>query len=544
MKPIVEVASELGVPEESLTLRGPWMAKIDPESLGGIGVGSTKGRLVLVTAMTPTPLGEGKTVTAIGLGMALHLAGKKAVVCVRQPSLGPTFGLKGGAAGGGRCTVEPMQEINLHFTGDIDAISSSHNLLSAMIDNHIFQGNQLGIDNKRITWPRVVDMNDRALRRIVVGIGEVKEGVQHEAGFMITAASEVMAIHGLSSGYADLKERLGRIIVAFDREGGPVTASMLKAAGAMSVLLKDAFAPNLVQTVEGTPALVHGGPFANIAHGTSSLISIKLGLKLADYCVVEAGFASDLGAEKFVDIVARIGGLEVNVAVLVATVKALKYHGGVPKEALESQNATAVRAGLQNLAKHVENVRELGLVPVVALNRFPSDSKEEIGVVEEFCKGEGLSFAVSTCFADGSAGAVDLAREVEAAAGLERKSRPLYAFEQTVQEKLDIIVRKIYGGAGVEFEPAAAEDLLEMEKLGMADRPVCVAKTPLSLSDDQTKIGRPSGFVCRVQRIRAAAGAGFVIAYMGDIVTMPGLPKNPLAEQIDLSEDGSISGLR
>lgn len=543
LKEIAEVARELGIESGSLVAYGKWMAKIDLSSLGA-GGDARRGKLVLVTAMTPTPQGEGKTVTAIGLGMALERAGKRAVVCLRQPSLGPTFGLKGGAAGGGRCTVEPMQEINLHFTGDIDAIGSAHNLLSAMLDNHIYQGNLLRIDPAAISWPRAVDMNDRALRRVEVGVGEKRQGAEHEGSFMITAASEVMAIHGICSGYADLKARLGRVVVGLDQAGRPVTAEQLKAAGAMAVLLKDAVAPNLVQTAEGTPALVHGGPFANIAHGTASLTSILLGLKHAEYCVVEAGFASDLGAEKFVDIVARAGGFEVDAMVVVASVKALRYHGGAQKSALESQDPDAVRRGLENLAKHVENARVFGLTPVVAINKFPTDGADELLAVEEFCRREGVPYAVSTAFAEGSPGAAQLAERVIEAAGRGEKSRPVYVLEQPIEEKLDVIVRRIYGGDGAAFEPEALKDIALLRELGMADRPVCVAKTNLSLSDDAAKVGRPRGFTCTVKRVAPSAGAGFNVAYMGDIVTMPGLPKVPLAESIDLSDAGAVSGLR
>jgi formate--tetrahydrofolate ligase len=544
MRPIVEVARELGITENALTLHGNWTAKVDPGWINRLGSKPGRGALVLVTAITPTPSGEGKTVTAIGLGMALHKLGKKSIVCIRQPSLGPTFGLKGGAAGGGRCTVEPMQDINLHFTGDIDAIGSAHNLLSAMVDNHIFEGNQLGIDSGRLTWPRVLDVDDRALRRVMVGLGETRQGVQHESNFVITAASEIMAIHGLSRDYADLKERLGRVIVGYTVGSEPVTAAHLKAQGAMAVLLRDAMAPNLVQTVEGTPAFIHGGPFANIAHGTSSLVSTLLGLKLADYCVIESGFATELGVEKFVDIVARIGSFDVNVAVLVVTVKALRYHGGVPKDALESPNARAVTIGLENLAKHVENIRAFGLTPVVAINKFPTDSEDEMRQIMGFCGARNLPHAVSTTFADGGEGATELAQRVINAAKLGERSHPIYSLDKTIEAKLDVIVREIYGGAGVEYEPAAREDITLISRLGLASLPICVAKTHLSLSDDHTKVGRPRGFICKVKRLIPAAGAGFIIAHMGDIATMPGLPKAPLAEQMSLSDDGVISGLR
>lgn len=498
----------------------------------------------MVTAMTPTPSGEGKTVTTIGLGMGLRRLGKKSIVCLRQPSLGPIFGVKGGAAGGGRCTVEPMQDINLHFTGDINAVGSAHNLLSAMLDNHVFHGNELGLDSEMLTWPRAVDMNDRALRRIVVGMGETRRGVQHENSFVITAASEIMAIHGLSKDYADLRSRLERVIVGYGGDRRPVTAEQLKAAGAMAVVLKESLAPNLVQTAEGTPALVHGGPFANIAHGTSSLTSILLGLKVADYCVVESGFASDLGAEKFIDMVTRTGGFDVSVAVIVVTVRALRFHGGVAKDALESPNLKAVAVGLDNLAKHVENMGKFGLTPVVAINEFPSDSEGEIGQVREFCRERGLPCAVSTAFTDGSEGAIELSKSVVDAAELREKGRPIYSLGMSIEEKLDLLTREVYGGTGVDYEQDALEDIVLISRLGLAGQPICVAKTPLSLSDDPKKIGRPNGFKCRVHHVRPAAGAGFNIAYMGEVTTMPGLPKVPLAEQMDLTGDGMISGLR
>ncbi len=544
MRPIADVAKELGLAAGAFTPYGDWKAKVNLPLEGGPDTAHGLGVLVMVTAMTPTPSGEGKTVTTIGLGMGLRRLGKKSIVCLRQPSLGPIFGAKGGAAGGGRCTVEPMQDINLHFTGDINAVGSAHNLLSAMLDNHIFHGNELGLDSETLTWPRAVDMNDRALRRIVVGMGEARRGVQHESSYVITAASEIMAIHGLSKDLAELRSRLGRVTVGYGGDRRPVTAEQLKAAGAMAVVLKESLAPNLVQTAEGTPALVHGGPFANIAHGTSSLTSILLGLKVADYCVVELGFASDLGAEKFIDIVTRVGGFEVSVAVIVVTVRALRFHGGVPKDALESPNLKAVAAGLDNLAKHVENMGKFGLTPVVAINRFPSDSEDEIRQVREFCRERGLPCAVSTAFTDGSEGAVELSRSVVDAAELREKSRPIYSLGMSIEEKLDLLTREVYGGTGVDYEQEALEDIALISRLGLAGQPVCVAKTPLSLSDDPKKIGRPRGFKCRVHHVRPAAGAGFNVAYMGEVTTMPGLPKVPLAEQMDLTDDGLTAGLR
>ncbi|MDA4123295.1 MAG: formate--tetrahydrofolate ligase [Thaumarchaeota archaeon] len=543
MRPIGDVAADLGIPAGSLETYGEWKAKLDLTLVPKLSE-PLRGKLILITGMTPTPFGEGKTVTAIGVGMGLAKLGKRAAISVRQPSLGPTFGVKGGAAGGGRCTVEPMQDINLGFTGDIDAIGAAHNLLAAMVDNHIFHGNALGIDSDAISWPRVLDMNERALRAIRVGLGETKQGVEHDSSFMITAASEVMAALGLSRDYADLKARLGRIIVATNKRGEPVTAADLKAVGAMAALLKRALRPNLVQTAEGTPALVHGGPFGNIAHGTSSIASILLGLRYADYTVVEAGFATDLGAEKFVDIVTRTTGVPVDAAVIVATVKALRYHGGVDKNRLDDPNAEAVARGIENLAKHVENVRLYGLTPIVALNRFPSDTDEEVALVFEFSRTVNVPFAVSTAFADGGEGATRLAELVVAAAAKGEKSRPVYSLGAKTAEKIEKVVRDVYGGKEVKYEPRALDDLERISKLGLDSNPICVAKTPLSFSDDAGKLGRPRGFTVTVKKVRAAAGAGFNVVYMGDIVTMPGLPSHPLAEEIDLSDDGTITGLR
>jgi formate--tetrahydrofolate ligase len=543
VRPITEIAEELGFSGEKVKSYGKWKAKIGLVEVANLTSGKRNGKLILVTAMTPTPFGEGKTVTSIGLAMALRRLGRSSILCIRQPSMGPVFGIKGGAAGGGKATVEPMQDINMGFTGDIDAVTAAHNLLSAMLDNHIFHGNDLRIDPRRIKWPRTMDMNDRALRRIVVGLGVKGDSVGRNDNFVITAASEVMAILCLSKSYADLKERLGNIILGYTGSGGPVRAADLRAVGSMAALLKNAMEPNLVQTVEGTPALIHGGPFGNIAHGTSSVVSISLGLKLCDYCVVEAGFASELGAEKFVDIVTRTGGFSVNAAVVVASVKALRYHGGAAKEALQSINLKAVQSGLENLGKHIENVRLLNLSPVVAINRFPDDSDEEISLVKDFCNGQNVPWAVSTVFAEGGKGGEELAQRVLESIEVGTTSEPIYSLEQKIEEKLWTIVTKLYGGTGVEYERSAEEDLRHIEELGCSNQPICVAKTPLSLSDDPAKIGRPRDFKVRVRNLSVSAGARFNVVYMGDIVTMPGLPRKPAAERINLTDDGEITGL-
>jgi formate--tetrahydrofolate ligase len=488
-------------------------------------------------------LGEGKTVTSIGLGMGLSKLGQDSVVCLRQPSLGPVFGIKGGAAGGGRSTVEPMQDINMGFTGDINVIGVAHNLLAAVIDNHLYQGNELGIDWRTINWPRSMDMNDRALRNTVIGLGGKSDGIPRQDGFLITAASEVMAIFCLSNDYADLKRRLGRITIGYAHDGKPIHAVDLRVVGAMAAVLKDALEPNLVQTAEGTPVLVHGGPFANIAHGTASLISIQLGLSLADYCVVEAGFGSDLGAEKFVDIAARVGGLNVDAAVIVASVRALRYHGGVAKTEVNQPDPDAVKKGLGNLGKHIENVRTLGPMPIVALNKFRDDTEDEMRLVERFCRSQGISFAVSTVFEEGGEGGVELARHAVEAAQQGQRSRPIYPLEARIEEKLEAVARDIYGATGVDYIADAKKDIERLNSLGLVHEPICIAKTPLSLTDDPTKIGRPREFNVLVRRLHAATGAGFNIAYMGNIVVMPGLPKSPAAENIELSDDGTISGV-
>jgi formate--tetrahydrofolate ligase len=543
LKPIDQVAEELEISKDDLEPYGKWKAKIRYDSLRDYCKRTRRGKLILVTAMTPTPFGEGKTVTSIGLSMGLNKLGHRSVVCLRQPSLGPVFGIKGGAAGGGRSTVEPMQDINMRFTGDIDAVGAAHNLLAAMLDNHLFHGNELGIDWRTITWRRAIDMNDRALRRTIIGLGGKRDGVPREDGFIITAASEVMAILCLAKDYSDLRERLSRIIVGYTKDGKPVQAAELKAVGAMAAVLRDALEPNLAQTSEGSPALIHGGPFGNIAHGTASLVSILLGLCLADYCVVEAGFATELGAEKFVDIVSRTGGFNVDAAVIVATVRALRHHGGAAKEKLNSPNVDAVKRGLGNLGKHIENVRTFGPMPVVAINKFQTDTKEELQLIQQFCSSQGVPFATSTAFEEGGKGAVELAERTVEAANKGYRSTPIYPVEAPIEHKLEAIVKDLYGGTGVEYTFDAKKDLERIAALGLVNEPVCVAKTPLSLSDDPLRIGRPREFTALVRRLEVAAGAGFNIAYMGDVVTMPGLPKRPAAENIDFTEDGSITGL-
>jgi formate--tetrahydrofolate ligase len=558
LKTISEVAQDLGVPQDFLHLYGHYKAKIELTALAEESA-KRRAKLVLVTAITPTPAGEGKTVTAIGLASALSRLGHKSVVCIRQPSLGPLFGIKGGAAGGGKSTVEPMQEINMRFTGDIDAVAASHNLLSAMLDNHLFHGNELRIKPETITWNRTLDVNDRALRHVTVRPSGAKEGTQREDSFVITAASEVMALLSLSRNYHDLKERLGRILLGFNEGGQAVKASNLKSQGAMAALLKDALQPNLVQTSEGTPALIHGGPFGNIATGTSSLISILLGLSYADYCVVEAGFGSDLGAEKFFDIVARLGGFEVSTAVVVVSIKALKYHSqqqestnrkiiesnneGAMSRVLQPINVGPLSGGLENLQKHLENAKSYGVFPVVALNRFSSDTEDEIKLVRRKCEESGVLFAISDVFSEGAGGGIELAKQVVEAAEKPHANRPVYELEDRIEEKIEKIVRRIYGGTGAEFSETALKDLQMITELGFEKFPVCMAKTPLSLSDDPKKLGRPSSFTVKVNHIGISAGAGFVIPYMGAIMTMPGLPRHPIAEEIDLSDNGKITGM-
>jgi formate--tetrahydrofolate ligase len=543
LRPIGDIAARAGIPESALLPYGKTKAKID---LGFVAdaMARPSGKLVLVTGINPTPAGEGKTTTTVGLGDALNQIGVKAMVALREPSLGPCFGVKGGAAGGGYAQVGPMEDINLHFTGDFHAITSANNLLAAMLDNHIYWGNELGIDARRISWRRALDMNDRALRSIVGSLGGVANGFPREDGFDITVASEVMAIFCLADGLADLQSRLGRIIVAQTRDGGPVTARDLKADGAMAALLRDALAPNLVQTLEGTPAFVHGGPFANIAHGCNSVIATRLALGLSDVVVTEAGFGADLGAEKFLDIKCRAAGLEPGAAVVVATVRALKMHGGVAKSALGAEDVAAVKRGVVNLARHVENMGKFGLPVIVGLNRFTGDTPAEIAAVEDAMAALGTEAILCTHWADGGAGAVDLARAVMARleAGSARFA-PLYPSATPLAGKIATIAREIYRAGDVAIAPAAQQKLARFEQLGFADVPVCIAKTQYSFSSDPTLLGAPSGHTLPVRDVRLAAGAGFVVAICGDVMTMPGLPRRPAAESIGLNAAGQIEGL-
>lgn len=544
MKPIGEIARQLDVTEDELELYGKYKAKITSECAERLK-DKPDGKLILVTAINPTPAGEGKTTTTIGLGMALSKIGKKAVIALREPSLGPVFGLKGGAAGGGYSQVLPMEDINLHFTGDFHAITAANNLLCAMIDNHIQQGNELDIDARRILFPRVTDTNDRALRNIVIGLGGKTDGVPREDHFMITVASEVMAILCLARDLDDLKERLGNILVAYTRSGSPVYARDIKAAGAMTALLKDAIKPNLVQTIEHTPALIHGGPFANIAHGCNSVSATKLALKMADYTVTEAGFGADLGAEKFFDIKCRFAGLKPSAVVLVATVRALKYNGGVPKTELKAENVDALVKGSVNLEKHIENLHLYGIPVVVAINRFDTDTDAELEALREICEKNGADFTLSEVFAKGSEGGIELAEKVVAACDKKSEFKLLYPDEMSICDKISTIAKNIYGADGVVFEPAAKKAIAEIEKLDEKYKrfPVCMAKTQYSFSDDQTKLGRPTGFEITVRDVKLSAGAGFIVVVTGNILTMPGLPKVPAANSIDVDENGNIVGL-
>ena len=544
LRPIQEIAESIGLGVDDLELYGRVKAKVGAEAIAG-AAGRPDGALVLVTAMTPTPAGEGKSTTTVGLADGLRKLGRRAIVALREPSLGPVFGVKGGAAGGGHAQLAPMEDINLHFTGDMHAIGAAHNLLAAMLDNHLSQGNALGLDPRRILWKRVIDMNDRALRNIVLGLGGTAHGVPREGGFEITVASEVMAILCLARDLADFKARVERIIVAETPAGELVEARALKAAGAMAVLMKEAVKPNLVQTLEGTPAFVHGGPFGNIAHGCNSLIATRLALKLGEIVVTEAGFASDLGAEKFVDIKARTGGLTPSAAVIVATIRALKLHGGVALADLGREDVEAVRRGTDNLAKHVENVRAFGLTPVVALNHFSGDTAAEVAAVLETCRGWDVRAAVARGWELGGAGMTELATAVlEAMAAAKPGSfHQLYPLEMPLEKKIETVVTQVYGGAGVSIVPAAASKLARWQKLGYGGLPVCMAKTQNSLSDDAKKLGRPRGFTVTVRDAKLAAGAGFVVAYAGDILTMPGLPKTPGAETMDVDADGNVVGL-
>jgi formate--tetrahydrofolate ligase len=542
MLPIGRIAADCGIDPEFIEPYGKYKAKVTQAAIDALA-DRPDGKLVLVTAVNPTPAGEGKTTVTIGLSMALNRVGVRSAAALREPSLGPCFGVKGGAAGGGYAQVVPMEDINLHFTGDIHAVTAANNLLAAMIDNSLHQGNPLGLDPRRITWKRAIDMNDRALRRIVVGLGGAADGVPREDGFDISVASEVMAVLCLAEDAADLKDRLARMIVGYTRDGGAVSAGEIGAAGAMAALLAGAVNPNLVQTLENTPAIIHGGPFANIAHGCNSVRATKLALKLSDVCVTEAGFGADLGAEKFLDIKCRAAGLSPSAAVIVATARALKHNAGVPKAALSAPDADAVRRGAANLAKHIENMRKYGLPAVVAINRRETDSDDELNAIREAARAAGAECAVADVWAEGGAGGAELARVVLAAIGRGRGYGPLYPGDMPLTEKIETIVREIYGADGVDYAPAAAKKLAEYEALGAGGLPVCIAKTQYSLSDDPKLLGRPSGFRVSVRDARLSAGAGFVVALLGDIMTMPGLPKVPAAVGIDVDADGGITGL-
>lgn len=543
MLPITEVAAKLGISEEDIELYGRYKAKLSMDLIKRVQ-DKPDGKLILVTAITPTPAGEGKSTTTVGLAQGLAKIGQKVIVALREPSLGPCMGIKGGAAGGGYSQVVPMEDINLHFTGDFHAITSAHMLLAAMLDNHIQQGNALNIDPRRIVWKRVVDMNDRELRNIVVGLGGKAHGVPRQDGFDITVASEVMAILCLATGLHDLKERLSKIIVAYDYSGNPITAGMLKAQGAMAALLKDAVKPNLVQTLENVPAIIHGGPFANIAHGCNSVMATKTALKLADYTITEAGFGADLGAEKFFDIKCRYAGLKPDAVVLVATVRALKMHGGVPKTELATPDVEAVKRGIVNLEKHIENIKQYGLPLVVAINAFAQDTQEELEAIRSHCAAHGVNVALSEVFAKGGEGGIELAKGVVALATSGKADfKLLYGEELSLKEKIETIAKKIYGAVGVNYTKEANNALKDFEKMGYGHLPVCMAKTQYSFSDDPALLGRPEGFEITIKNCRIAAGAGFVVVLTGDIMTMPGLPKVPAAEKIDVSDDGVISGL-
>ena len=543
MLPIKEVALQLGIEEDDLELYGKYKAKLSDDLMNRIK-DNPDGKLILVTAINPTPAGEGKTTTSVGLGQAFGKLGKKAVIALREPSLGPCFGIKGGAAGGGYAQVVPMEDLNLHFTGDFHAITSANNLLAALLDNHIQQGNELGIDPRQIVWKRCIDMNDRVLRNVVVGLGSKMDGMVREDHFVITVASEIMAILCLANDMHDLKRRLGRIIVAYTFDGKPVTADDIHATGSMAALLKDALKPNLIQTLEHTPAIVHGGPFANIAHGCNSVRATKTALKLADYVITEAGFGADLGAEKFFDIKCRKAGLKPDAVVLVATIRALKYNGGVAKADLGTENLDALKKGIVNLEKHIENLQKYGVPVVVTLNSFITDTKAETDFVEQFCHDRDCEFALSEVWEKGGEGGIALANKVLDT--LEHKDSPfkvLYENELSLEEKIETIAREIYGADGVTYSPAAKKELKRITDMGLSNFPVCMAKTQYSLSDDQTKLGRPEGFTINVREVYVSAGAGFVVAVTGAIMTMPGLSKNPAAYGIDVNDDGVITGL-
>ncbi len=542
LAPIGEIAEKIGIRPEELEQYGPYKAKVSLALTKRVQ-SQPEGKLILVTAISPTPAGEGKTTTTVGLGQALAKLGRKVMICLREPSLGPCMGVKGGAAGGGYSQVVPMEDINLHFTGDIHAVTAAHNLLSAMLDNHMQQGNALRIDPRRVVWGRVMDMNDRVLRNIVVGLGGKANGVPREDSFQISVASEVMAILCLAKDISDLKARLARIIVAYTYDNEPVTAGDLHAQGAMAALLKDALKPNLVQTLEHVPAFIHGGPFANIAHGCNTMLATKTALHLADYVVTEAGFGADLGAEKFLDIKCRFGHLKPAAAVLVATIRALKMHGGRPKNELTESDPEAVRRGLPNMLRHLANLKQYGLPVVVALNMFPSDTPEEMAVVEEACRAAGAVVAESRVFTDGGEGGLALARDVLAAIDEGSSYAPLYEDGLTLKEKIETIAGKIYGAGRVQYDQAAEKELAHIEAMGFGHMPVCMAKTQMSFTDDPSQMGAPEGHVLHVREARVSAGAGFVVVLTGKIMTMPGLPKHPAAENIDVDDEGHITGL-
>lgn len=543
IKPISDIAEKLGISADELEFYGKYKAKL-PLSLLKKYENKEDGKLILVTAINPTPAGEGKTTVTVGLGEAMNRIGKKAVIALREPSMGPVFGIKGGAAGGGYAQVIPMEDINLHFTGDMHAITAANNLLCAIIDNHIQQGNELRIDPRRILFKRCLDMNDRALRNVVIGLGGKVNGVPREDGFMITVASEIMAILCLSSGIKDLKDRLGSILTAYTYDGTPVYARDLNAVGSMAALLKDAIKPNLVQTLENTPALMHGGPFANIAHGCNSVTATRLALKLGDYCITEAGFGADLGAEKFLDIKCRCAGLKPSCVVIVATIRALKYNGGVPKTELSKENTVALKNGIVNLETHIENMRKYGLPVVVAINRFATDTEAEIETIEAFCKEKDVPISLTEVFARGGEGGKELAEKVvKTIETKEAHFKPIYDEKLSIKEKLNVLAKEIYRAGDVVFTSNAEKAISEIEKLGKDKLPICVAKTQYSLSDDPQKLGSPKGFTLTVRDVRLSAGAGFIVALTGDIMTMPGLPKQPAAYKIDVDDDGNVSGL-
>lgn len=547
MLPIREIADKIGIPEDALEYYGKYKAKLSDDFITK-AASNKDGKLILVTAINPTPAGEGKTTTTVGLGQAMPKIGKSAIIALREPSMGPVMGVKGGAAGGGYAQVVPMEDINLHFTGDMHAITAANNLLSAAIDNHIHQGNSLNIDVRRITWKRCLDMNDRALRQVVVGLGGKINGFPREDGFMITVASEIMAILCLAEDMTDLKNRLAKIIIGYNVDGAPITAGDLDVSGAMALLLRDAIKPNLVQTLENTPCLMHGGPFANIAHGCNSVRATKLGIKLADYCITEAGFGSDLGAEKFFDIKCRFGKLNPSCVVLVATVRALKYNGGVKKSDLNAENLDALKAGIVNLGKHIENMHKYGIPVVVAINRFGTDTDAELSFVESYCAEKGICTSMCEVFAKGGDGGVDLAEKIVAAIDNAEKAdelnfAPIYDTELPIKEKIEIIAKEIYGAKDVTYTAKAEKAIKELTELGFGNTPVCMAKTQYSLSDNPSLLGRPENFTVTVREVRVSAGAGFVVALTGDVMTMPGLPKVPAAAKMDIDESGTITGL-